>query len=682
MAATEIIRGLTLRSAPAAVAGSRPASPALAAHAPWLAVAGAVVCVVSVVAAVAGASPDAAFGRGLLQLLIVGVPIAAGLYALRTRGNAGFGIALLGIGFAWSLTALAESSASVPHTVGRLATWLTFPCVVYLLLAFPDGRIAKGLDRAVFLGIVAVLLFLFLGTAPFVAAFPPKTLWSTCTTDCPPNALFVLDHQPAVLTQVILVREWLIELLWLGLFVSMSGRWRAASPLQRRAMGPAFVAGALLGASHLAHITARQLGAPADTVIALSSVWTFCIVAVCAAFVVGLFRRRMLLATGVARLGAAPRVSDDPGELRNALATALDDSTMELLYRRPGSGAWHDARGRPVSWPHALPPGRAATTIGTGDDARVALIHDAALRDDPELLECVSGMVLAGWRHERLLAELGTAMHDLEDSRRRIAEAADVERARLERDLHDGAQQRLIALRIRLTLAEEKLKRDPAAGIHDLHELGFEADLALEELRSLGHGIYPSLLTDRGLADALHAVPARSAADPPHGRRRDAAPDQDRERGLLHMRRGGPERDEARRGGDRRLAHARPVGRSAALRDPRRRVHGFRLDARAGRGLRNMRDRIEAIGGHVTFDSQRGRGTSVFGAVDLTPAASTAPLNEDQVGARRSPSAPSPVGCRMRAFSARNSSSSRTPAARSWARRSSCSSRSSAGAAA
>ena len=104
-------------------------------------------------------------------------------------------------------------------------------------------------------------MLLFYGTAPFVQAFPPKTLWSTCTTDCPANALFVLDTQPAFLTKVILVREWLVELLWLGLFYSMYRRWRAASPLQRRAMGPAFVAGTLLGVFHYAHITARQLGA-------------------------------------------------------------------------------------------------------------------------------------------------------------------------------------------------------------------------------------------------------------------------------------------------------------------------------------------------------------------------------------------------------------------------------------
>src|SRR4051812_15310580 len=122
--------------------------------------AAALVCAASVALAATSARGDAAFGRALLQLLIVGGPIAVGLYALRAPANRSFGIALLGIGFAWSLTALAESSLSVPHTIGRLATWLTFPCVVYLLLAFPHGRIAKGLDRVVFLGVVGVMLVL------------------------------------------------------------------------------------------------------------------------------------------------------------------------------------------------------------------------------------------------------------------------------------------------------------------------------------------------------------------------------------------------------------------------------------------------------------------------------------------------------------------------------------------
>ena len=284
-------------------AGAQPAQDAFETR---VALVGGLVCVAAVAVAAASAPSDAAFGRGLLELLIVGVPIAVGLYALREPANRTFGVALLAIGFLWSLTALTTSSASVPHTIGRLTTWLISPCVVWLLLAFPHGRIEKGLDRAVFVGFFAVWLFLFFGTAPFVQAFPPKTLWSTCSPDCPANALFVLHSQPKVLTQVILVREWLIELLWLGLVYSMFRRWRAASPLLRRAIGPAFVAGTLLGVLQWAHITTRQLGAPADLVIALSSVWTLCIVAVCAAFLFGLVWRRMLLARDAGRRGRRP----------------------------------------------------------------------------------------------------------------------------------------------------------------------------------------------------------------------------------------------------------------------------------------------------------------------------------------------------------------------------------------
>ena len=583
-----------------------------------MALVGALVCIGSVAMATAGASSDAAFGRGLLQLLIVGGPIAVGLYALRAPVNRSFGIALLGIGFAWSLTALTEAPFSVPHTIGRLATWLTFPCVVYLLLAFPHGRIQKGLDRTVFVGVVGVMVVLFYGTAPFVQAFPPKTLWSTCTTDCPANALFVLDQQPAFLTEVIFVREWLVELLWLGLFYSMFRRWRAASPLQRRAVGPPFIAGTLLGLAHYAHITFRQVGAPADTVIALSSVWTFCIVAVCAALLFGLVRRRMQLGGALARLGVALRASDDRAHMRDALATALGDSTTQLVFRDAGSGDWHDARGRPADWPQGPSPDRAVTVIDTGNRRQeVALVHDVALLDDQELVDGVSGLVLAGWRHERLTLDLGRALGDLEDSRHRIAEAADLERARIERDLHDGAQQRLVALRIRLGIAEELLATDPDAGVQEFHELGFEAERALEELRSLAHGVYPSLLADRGLPDALHSVAAEgplpvyvvAVGITRHPIEIESAVYFTCVEALQNA-----------------VKHAGGAsGVWIKLGQTRTRLRfevrddgpGFTLGDHDGRGLRNMHDRTEALGGDLTIDPEPGRGTSITGSVPL-----------------------------------------------------------------
>jgi signal transduction histidine kinase len=584
----------------------------------WLAVAGALVWVGAVALASTGASGDAAFGRGLLEALIVGVPIAVGLYALRAPVNVSFGIALLAIGFAWSLTALTESSLSVAYTIGRLSTWLTFPCVVYLLLAFPDGRIDKGLDRGLLVAVVVVMVVLFFGTAPFVQAFPPKTLWGTCTTDCPDNVVFVLDVQPALLTKVIYVREWLVELLWLGLFYSMYRRWRSASPLQKRAMGPAFVAGVVLGIAHYAHITARQLGVEADTVIALSSVWTFCIVAVCAGFLGGLVWRRMLLAQTLARFGSALRASDDRADMRDALATALRDSSMQLLFRERDSGAWQDARDRPVTWPPDLAADQAITTVSVdGAQPDVALVHDVALLDDPELLDGVSGMVLGGSRHQRLSADLGRAMIDLEESRRRIAEAADLERVRIERDLHDGAQQRLVSLRIRLGLAEERLKTDPAAGTQLVHELGFEAEAALDELRALARGVYPPVLTDLGLPDALRSMAAHAPL-PVHllesGVTRHAIEIESAayftcveavQNALKHA--------HGATGMWIKLSQA-PTWLHFDVRDD---GPGFRTDGVHGRGLRNMHDRIEAVGGQLSVESEPGHGTRVTGTIPL-----------------------------------------------------------------
>jgi signal transduction histidine kinase len=584
-----------------------------------VAVAGVLVTMAAVALAAAGSPPDAAFGRGMLEALLVGVPIAVGLYALRAPVNASFGIALLTIGFAWSLTALTESSLSVPYTIGRLATWLTLPCVIYLLLAFPDGRIDRGLDCALLVAVVAVMLLLFFATAPLVEDFPPKTLWGTCTTDCPANALFVLDAQPAFLKPLIYVREWLLELLWLGLFFSMYRRWRAASPLQRRAMGPAFIAGVVVGVTHNVHLTARQLGVDTDTVIALSSIWAFSVVALCAGFLGGLVWRRMLLAQALARLGAALRAGGDRIDMRDALAAALRDPTAELLFRDPESDVWHDARGRTAHWPPQVPADRAVTTVGVdGEQRDVALVHDVGLLDDRELLDGVSSMVLAHWRHDQLTAELGRAMTDLERSRRRIAEAADIERARIERDLHDGAQQRLVSLRIRLAMAEERLTTDPGAGAQVLKELGFETDAALDELRSLARGVYPPVLTSSGLPDALRSM-AMLVPLPVHVVAVDVSRHPIEIEGAAYF--------TCVEAVQNVLKHAQ--GATAVwikLLQTRTRLSfevrddgpGFALDEAHGRGLRNMRDRIEAIGGRLTVDTGRGNGTRVTGSVPVS----------------------------------------------------------------
>jgi signal transduction histidine kinase len=272
---------------------------------------------------------------------------------------------------------------------------------------------------------------------------------------------------------------------------------------------------------------------------------------------------------------------------------------------------------RAVEWPTPAAAGRASTVFGAhaGVD-EVVLLHDAALSDDQDLVDGAGAMVLAGWRHQALESELATAMGDLEDSRWRIAEAADLERARIERDLHDGAQQRLIALRLSLALAEDNLGTNPTAALERLHELGHEAEDALEELRSLAQGVYPSLLADRGLEAALKSL-AGSGPVPVQvvvvGLTRHATEIESAvyftcvEALQNAMKHAGANAIWIR-------LNQTPRMLRFEVRDDGAR---FAPDRHGGRGLRNMRDRIEAIRGRLTIDAAPGRGTVVAGSIEL-----------------------------------------------------------------
>jgi signal transduction histidine kinase len=305
------------------------------------------------------------------------------------------------------------------------------------------------------------------------------------------------------------------------------------------------------------------------------------------------------------------------GDATVAARGALADGGAQLLFR-DGDG-WHDADGRPAEEPRSPGRGRAVTSAVSDDGSRsVAVVHDARLGDDPELLEGVAGMVLADRRREGVRSELAAALEELRQSRRRIAEAADCERARIERDLHDGAQQQLIALRIRLQLAEEKLQQDPTACGADLQELGFAVERAQLELQSLARGVCPPVLMDRGPADALRCLAAEAPMP-------------------VHVRSGPLPRQpvaiesavyftcaEAVQNALKHAAGASGVTislgllRGALCFEVCDDGGGFSAVRRDGRGLANMRDRIEAVGGRLTIASRPGAGTRVAGAVTTT----------------------------------------------------------------
>jgi signal transduction histidine kinase len=559
-------------------------------------------------AIVASAAPaDQRFIRALTEALIIGLPVAVGLYATSSPRTLRFGLSLIGAGVVWSLTALAASSESLPYSIGRVSAWLIFPILIYLILAYPQNRIGGSTDRRLFSASVAVIALLYVGSVPFVAGFPAGTPWAGCTADCPQNAFFVLDAQPAFVEQVLIpFRELLSVVLLSAATLSLIRRWRAAPPLRRRTIGPVIVMSAASTACLALFLVVRGAGATAGTVDAIGVLWSLTIPGIAAAFLVGLSRRRMLVAQVLTRLSLALNPYD-PSGLRSTLAVALDDPELEVI-------APSDIRRRRLA---AAANGRVVTPIGDDAGPVAALVHDAALRDDAELLDAVHALVLATLQHEQTTSRLATSLHELEDSRMRIARAADVERSRIERDLHDGAQQRLIGLRIKMSLAEELAEADPAAGVQAMHELGGEVDLTLEELRSLAHGVYPSLLSDRGVADALYSVLAESPL-----------PARILANGVTRM---PPEVETAvyftcleavqnaiKHGGD-----------ASALWVSLHQSHVFSFEVRddgpgfvppngrATGGLRNMRDRVEAVGGQLAIDSAPGLGTRVRGVVPL-----------------------------------------------------------------
>jgi signal transduction histidine kinase len=191
-----------------------------------------------------------------------------------------------------------------------------------------------------------------------------------------------------------------------------------------------------------------------------------------------------------------------PGGVRNALARTIGDPSLQLALWLPERRVWVDEAGRDVT----LPEGRDRAVTLIGDDL-AAIIHDPVFLDQPALLEAAGSAARFALENERLQAELRVQLAELRESRARIVRAGDEERRRLERDLHDGAQQRLLGIGMALQLLRSAEKGDAT---ELLDETEAEVRAALGELRELARGIHPSVLTDHGLADAVRTLAERS----------------------------------------------------------------------------------------------------------------------------------------------------------------------------
>jgi signal transduction histidine kinase len=219
------------------------------------------------------------------------------------------------------------------------------------------------------------------------------------------------------------------------------------------------------------------------------------------AVMVVLLRQRLArgaVAGLIVELGVTSTALDRPA----ALSRALGDPSLELLYWFPAGSRYVDVDGHPVELPSS-DADRVVTMIGREGAPIAALVHDPALRENAELVDSVCAAAGLTIENERLKAELRARVAELQASRARLVAATETERRRLERDLHDGTQQRLVSIAMSLGLLDSRLPADAFAAKPIVQEARQALTLALEELREFTQGIYPALLTERGLAAAL-----------------------------------------------------------------------------------------------------------------------------------------------------------------------------------
>jgi signal transduction histidine kinase len=566
------------------------------------------------------ASPEQE-NRGLVafaRALIVAAPVGVGLWSWSTRPERRFGPLLVIAGFAWSLTGLTESDESLAYSVGRIAEWVAEPFLLVLALSFPSGELRRRADRIVVtLGVLTVGL-LYLPTALLVERFPEPAPIGWCHTGCPENAFMVASSQPAVVDDVVIpFREVVSAVLFAAVIVILARRVHAATPLMRRALVPVLSVAAVRAALLPLYFGIRRVDQGSGALEVLGWIYVLCLPGIAIAFAVGLVRAQLLAGTALQRLALRLAEHPQPDELTGILRETTDDPTLELAYwTSEPDGRWVDAAGRRIQ-PPGEGSGRLLTEVREGDRRVAALIHDAALEDAGRFVEAAGALALSSLENQQLAAQVDASLIELQASRARIQAAADSERQRIERDLHDGAQQRLVALRIRLGLAGDVMREDPARGAQLVRDLGEEAEAALEEVRSLAQGVYPSLLADEGLGEALRALGRRSA--PPARVSTDG------------VGRFPPEIEsavyfcclEALQNVSKHAPGAQAVTISlrvqGALRfEVRDDGDGFARDeVRAGIGFTSMRDRIAAVGGRLTIESEPGVGTTVAGSVPL-----------------------------------------------------------------
>ncbi len=425
--------------------------------------------------------------------------IGAGIYAWLRRPENRVGALMTALGFAACLAALRVATEPAVFIAGLLAIALQYAVLYHLLVAFPTGTLQTGFERIV----VGIGYFSALVVHPVQVLFQ-----DTAAQGLPENPLLVASERDVV-AALSDFRFWLGIALLVPLAVILARRWRTAGDAQRRALAPVLISGGLVMGLLGVWYAAVLAEASSDLQEALEEARVVLLALVPFAFLAGLLRSRVAGATAVSEL--VTRLGDPSDRrhgLRDALADALGDRSLMLAYWLPERGEYVDSDGRPFELP-GPGSGRTCTAVESNGDRVAVIVHDAALENERELVRTVGAAASLTLENERLDAELRAKVEELRVSRVRIVDSGDAARRRLERDLHDGAQQRLVSLALSLAMLQPRVESDPEA-MRELELARSELDQALEELRELARGIHPSVLSDQGIDAALQGLASRA----------------------------------------------------------------------------------------------------------------------------------------------------------------------------
>jgi signal transduction histidine kinase len=534
--------------------------------------------------------------------------LLAGLVAWTRRPGNRLGPLMAAAGFALLLRQLRYSHDPFLFTtffvVGELSYWL----VAQAVFAYPSGQITDRAERTLIkVGYIVTLVFsvavllVYDGTER-LRFFDPK----------PRDSLILVarhGHLAIDIQRAFVIVVWgVLAATAIALLIRKLVR---ATPRTRRILAPLLVAAMAVALRAVFESVFTFVQRPSAVLYNYLFWWQIAaFIALPIALLAGLLRARLARASVgdlVLELERTP-----PQGIQEALARALDDPTLEVAFWLPERREFVDSEGQRVQLP-VEGAARAVTRLEHGGEPLAALVHDPSLLDEPKLVQGAGAAARLALENARLHADMRAQLAKVQESRVRIVTAADDERRRIERDLHDGAQQRLVALALQLRSAQRQLggKTDPELdGLISATVDGLQ--LAVEELRELAHGVHPAILTEDGLAAALDSITARTPLP--------VSLDVSEERLSPQVEATAYFVACEALANVVKHAHATKASVSARRRNGVLVVQvdddgigGARTED--GSGLRGLADRVEALGGRLRIDSPAGGGTRIVGEI-------------------------------------------------------------------